>query len=128
MQAAVATGKNLPVFYHSDGNYRDFIPDIIEAGFNGLHCLDKSSGMEITQVQQHIGNALCLWGHLDVADATQAGDAKKLPDLVDSIWRLASGKKFILGTNSGLFEGMDLEGLRALYRSASPIREPQERQ
>jgi uroporphyrinogen decarboxylase len=125
-QAAVATPKGLPVFYHSDGNYREFIPDIIEAGFHGLHCLDTSSGMEITQVQHQVGNALCLWGHLDMADATQAGDANKLPDLVDSIRRLASGKRFILGTNSGLFKGMDLEGLRALYLSASSISEPQE--
>jgi uroporphyrinogen decarboxylase len=120
-QVAAAKKKDLPVFYHSDGNYRDVIPDIIDIGFSGLHCIDRSSGMDIMQVQQEVGNALCLWGHLDATCATQAGDAEKLPVLVDSIRRLAAGKRFILGTNSGLFQGMDCEGLRTLYRSVSPI-------
>lgn len=118
-QAARAAHDNLPVFYHSDGNYREVIPDIIEAGFNGLHCLDKSAGMDITQIQEEVGNSLCLWGHLDLHDAKQAGDPSALRGLLDSIQRLASGKRLILGTGSGLFKGMDLEGLRALYQSVS---------
>jgi uroporphyrinogen decarboxylase len=126
-QVTVATKNGLPVFYHSDGNYRDVIADIIDMGFNGLHCIDRPSGMDITKIQKEVGNALCLWGHLDIADTTQAGDAEKLPDLVDSIHRLASGKRFMLGTTSGLFKGMDLEGLRALYLSVSALPWPQDR-
>lgn len=118
-QAARAAHDNLPVFYHSDGNYREVIPDIMDAGFSGLHCLDKSAGMDIAQIQEEVGNSLCLWGHLDLHDAKQAGDPSALPGLLDSIQRLASGKRLILGTGSGLFKGMDLEGLRTLYRSVS---------
>ena len=125
-QAAAAKENSLPVFFHSDGNYGAVIPDIIDMGFNGLHCIDKFSGMDIKQIQLEVENALCLWGHLDVIGAIQAGNSSMLRDLVDSIHRLAAGKRFILGTNSGLFKGMDLEGLRALYRSVSGLSRPQE--
>jgi len=123
-QTAAAAEHNLLAFYHSDGNYREVIPDIIDAGFSGLHCLDKSSGMDMARLQQEVGNALCLWGHLDINDAIQAGDSARLPDLTAAIQRLATGKRFILGTNSGLFQGMNVEGLSALYRSISPLPKP----
>jgi uroporphyrinogen decarboxylase len=125
-QANAAKENSLPVFFHSDGNYGAVIQDIIDMGFNGLHCIDKFSGMDIKQIQLEVGNALCLWGHLDVMDAGQAGKLLTLQASVDFIHRLAAGKRFILGTTSGLFKGMDLEGLRTLYRSLSGLSRPQE--
>lgn len=115
-QVAVAGRYGLPVFYHSDGNYHDVLPDVINSGFTGLHCIDRTSGMNIRQIQAEVGNALCLWGHLDAADAARAGDAKELPVLMDSVRQLAREHRFILGTNSGLFEGLEVEGLRRMYR------------
>lgn len=114
-QAALAVRYGLPVFYHSDGNYHDVLPDVINSGFTGIHCIDRTSGMNIRQIQAEVGNALCLWGHLDAADTVRAGDARELAILIDSIRELAQDHRFILGTNSGLFEGLGLEGLRCLY-------------
>lgn len=109
----------LPVFFHSDGNYGDVIDDIINAGFVGLHCIDRNSGMEITDLQRKIGDKLCLWGHLDLDDINQSYSPDVLQELVISVRKLASGRRFILGTNSGLFEGMDLIALRAVYQSSA---------
>lgn len=118
-QVAVAAHKGLPVFYHSDGNYRDVVGDIVNAGFNGLHCIDRDSGMDLSWLYSEIGDKLCLWGHLDASAIVQAGDPVLLKDWAMSIRRFASGKKFILGTNSGMFEGMDVEGLRILYQAVA---------
>ncbi|KLU59664.1 uroporphyrinogen decarboxylase (URO-D) [Peptococcaceae bacterium CEB3] len=116
-QAALAAKRGLPVFYHSDGRYRDALEDIMTAGFTGLHCIDRASGMEMESLQAEVGNRLCLWGHLDASDAERAGDPVALEKATHSVRLFARDKRFILGTNSGLFEGMDIEGLRALYRS-----------
>ncbi len=116
-QVALAERSGLPVFYHSDGRYWDVVEDVIEAGFAGLHCVDRASGMDISRLQAKVGNSLCLWGHLDAGDAEKAGDPVMRQELLHSAQQLARDKRFILGTNSGLFEGMDIEGLRALYRS-----------
>ena len=107
----------VPAFYHSDGNYREVIGDIINAGFVGLHCLEKSSGMLAYELQQEVGDKLCLWGHLDVNDLEESKKKIAREDLVNSINKLGKNKKFILGTNSGLFEAMDFESLKALYNA-----------
>lgn len=107
----------LTVFYHSDGNYQKVLEDIVQTGFDGLHCIDRNSGMEISEVQKKVGDRLCLWGHLDMQDLEEAAQSmEQLEHKVQSINALAAGKRFILGTNSGLFEGMNIQGLKALYQ------------
>lgn len=106
----------LPVFYHSDGNYRAVLPDIINTGVSGLECLEKTAGMKIEELQTLVGQEVCLWGHLDTDDLEAvAKDTSLLAPLLDNSLSLAKGKKFILGTTSGIFEGMQLEVLRELY-------------
>lgn len=107
----------LSVFYHSDGNYQAVLEDIVQAGFDGLHCIDRHSGMDISALQKAVGERICLWGHLDVQDFEEVvQEPEKLEVKAEAIKRLASGQKFLLGTSSGLFEGMNIEGLRALYQ------------
>ncbi|HZK24060.1 MAG TPA: uroporphyrinogen decarboxylase family protein [Oscillospiraceae bacterium] len=109
---------DLPVFYHSDGNYRAVISDIINTGVSGLECLEKTAGMHIKELQALLGPQVCLWGHLDTDDLEAAAqDASLLTPLLDNTLALAQGKRFILGTTSGLFEGMQLEVLQELYAS-----------
>jgi|LFRM01.1.fsa_nt_gb uroporphyrinogen decarboxylase len=108
--------QDLPVFFHSDGNYRDVLSDIINIGVSGLECLEKTAGMQIEELQAAVGQEVCLWGHLDTDDLEAAAkDEGMLADLVDSTRALAAGKKFILGTTSGIFEGMRLDVLQELY-------------
>lgn len=118
-QVEEIAGKGIPVFSHSDGNYREVIPDLINIGFQGLHCIDHNCGMDIADLQREFGNKLCLWGHLDLPDTQQARDPAILQDVVVSVRKLALQKGLILGTNSGLFEGIDFTGLKAIYRSVN---------
>lgn len=107
----------LPVFYHSDGNYRMVLGDILQAGFDGLHCIDRNSGMDISALQQEVGERICLWGHLDVRDLEEVvQDREVLAKKAQSIKELAFGHRFLLGTSSGLFEGVNIKGLKALYQ------------
>ncbi len=106
----------VPVFFHSDGNINEIIPDIIEAGFNGLHCIDRNSSMDIADLQLRYGSRLCLWGSLSAEDLIKAHDPGCLQALLDMICAAASKKGFILGTDSGLFKGIDLDGLSLIYK------------
>ncbi|NLZ38678.1 MAG: hypothetical protein GX893_03630 [Firmicutes bacterium] len=104
----------LPVFYHSDGNYSSVLDDIIKTGITGLQCLEKTAGMQIEEIQSKVD--VCLWGHLDTDDLeAAANDAALLQELIKSARELAQGKKFILGTTSGLYAGMEIEALRSIY-------------
>lgn len=107
----------LPVFYHSDGNYRMVLEDILQAGFDGLHCIDRNSGMDISALQKEVGERICLWGHLDIQDLMEVvQEPGALEEKAKSIKELASGHRFLLGTSSGLFEGMNIDGLRQIYQ------------
>jgi uroporphyrinogen decarboxylase len=118
-QAESLLSKNLPVFYHSDGNYSPVIEDIVNAGFTGLQCLEKSAGMDIRELQSKFGKKICLWGHLEVEDITKAHDPTFCANLVESIRELASHGNFILGTTSGIFAGTDITMLRTVYNALS---------
>lgn len=116
VQAAKSAAAGMPVFFHSDGNYSPIIPDIIGAGFGGLHCIDRHSGLDLAEIRRQYGDRLCLWGSLDVADTLRAGEAGYLEGLRDSVLDATGGKGFILGTSSGIFSGMDMAGLMSVYR------------
>lgn len=107
----------LPVFYHSDGNYQMVLEDILQAGFDGLHCIDRNSGMDISALQKEVGDRICLWGHLDIQDLMEVvQEPGALEEKAKLIKELASGHRFLLGTSSGLFEGMNIDGLRQIYQ------------
>jgi len=116
VQAAQTAAAGMPVFFHSDGNYSPIIPDIIEAGFDGLHCLDRNSGLDLAAIRRQYGDRLCLWGSLDVADTLRAGEVGYLEGLRDAVLEATGGTGLILGTSSGIFSGMDMAGLMSVYR------------
>jgi uroporphyrinogen decarboxylase len=105
----------LSVFFHSDGDYRLVLDDIVNCGVSGLQCLEKSAGMNIAELQPRLSGRVCLWGHLDVDDIAQAADSNQCRTLIEDIRRLASGGRFILGSTSGLFSGTDITLLKAIY-------------
>lgn len=105
----------LPIFFHCDGNYTAILSDLIDAGFDGIHCLERDAGMDLRSLQEKTANKLCLWGHLDSKELEKAKDPDYLKRVVSFIKIACQGKKFILGTSSGLYRGMDIATLRAIY-------------
>lgn len=109
------TDNHLPAFFHSDGNYRVLIGDIIQAGFRGLHCIDRNCGMDISVLQEQYGSKLCLWGHLSPSDTHSPANSAEMLSLVKNIRQLSLNPGFILGTNSGLFPGININGLKSIF-------------
>lgn len=102
-------------FFHSDGNYLAIADDLVNAGFSGLHCIDKMCGVTLDALKEY-RKKLCLWGHLDVYDMEQAQQPEGLEQIVDNIQQNTQFEGFILGTNSGLFKGMDLKALQKIHQ------------
>lgn len=51
--------------YHSDGQMKDLIGDIVECGFVGLHPIEPKP-MDGVKVKEQWGKKICLLGHIDV--------------------------------------------------------------
>lgn len=106
---------NLVTFFHSDGNYLAVLNDIVSAGFRGLHCIDKASGMNVERVKKEVGDNLCLWGHLTPEDLNLVKENDKRDEVLIFAEKLLKMGGFILGTTTGLYPGINLEGLALLY-------------
>lgn len=61
IRAAREVRPNLPVCYHSDGNCRDIIPDLIEIGVTVLNPVQPEC-LDLAQVKQRFGGQLVFWG------------------------------------------------------------------
>lgn len=122
----VLTVKKLmvPVFFHSDGNINAVLNNIVEAGFEGLQCLDPSSGMDIKKVKQRYGQSLCLMGNIDPALLSCENKpgccfpelARAVEDLIPA---LGTGGGFIFGTSCGLYTGLSPEKVLFMYEQVN---------
>lgn len=64
--AQIIKGKGLYAFFHSDGNIRGIIPNLIEAGFDCLHPVDTRAGMNLFDLNEKFGRQISFMGHIDL--------------------------------------------------------------
>lgn len=76
--------KGIRVKYHSCGDIRPFLPELIEIGIDGLHPLEVKAGMDPARIKQEYGSRLVLHGGMDAllwqdVEAMEANVRKLLP-------------------------------------------------
>jgi uroporphyrinogen decarboxylase len=109
---------NLPVFFHSDGNLKDIMDDLIETGLDGLQCIESAAGMDLAFIGERYGKPLCLWGNLDPIYLTSPRNREEIFQQVHAILKAAGQDGgFIFGTSSGLFRGVKPENLAWAYEA-----------
>jgi len=133
-QVKTAQMLNLPVFFHSDGNINSLLPILVEAGFDGLQCIEPGAGMDIKEIKKQYGDRLCLMGNIDPALLVDPPDREPnlkkenssatdrdvfFSDLnravTDTVSNAADGGGFIFGTSSGLYAGLSPRKVRYMY-------------
>lgn len=61
----VTAGLSLPWIFHSDGDLRPVLKDLLSLGMNGLHPIEPAC-MSLKDLKHQIGNRVCLIGNVDV--------------------------------------------------------------
>ena len=67
-----AIDRGIPILYHSDGNIRALIPDLIDLGINALNPIEPY-GMDIEEIKREFGRDIALVGNLDVGGSLSRG-------------------------------------------------------
>lgn len=117
-----ARWAKLPTFFHSDGDIREVVDDVVEAGFDGLQGVESAAGMDIGELRRQCGHRLCLWGNLCPSVLLSPPSVADLEPAVAGVVGSTRGQGgLIFGTSSGLVEGMDLESLRLVYELARTL-------
>lgn len=118
-EAEAAHRFKLPAMLHSDGNITLLMDDIIEAGFNGLHSLQPSSGVDISKIKKHWGQRICLMGNVDLDSLLTLGRPEEVEAEVKRLIQdVAPGGGYILSTTNVLTRYTPPENALAMYRTA----------
>ena len=101
-KAASTIGK--PWIYHSDGNFRLLLDDIIEIGAYGIHPIEKGS-MDTKGLKEQYGSRLCLVGNVDInyilKDAPLEEVRQEVKNCIDL---LGTGGGYILSDSNSIPE------------------------
>lgn len=89
-----ALDRGIPILFHSDGNIRALIPDLIASGVNALNPIEPY-GMDIKDIKQEFGRDIALVGNLDVGGNLSRGTP-------DDVRREARALIDAAGKNGGL--------------------------
>ena len=114
----------LYALYHSDGNYRKAIPDLMNCGVDGFYCLEPNCGMDIVSLKQ-TWPAMVWAGGVDGVDLMERGT----PDAVTAEVRrhiietdaLATGGMFV-ASSSEINPPLPPETFRAMVAAVDTIR------
>ena len=120
---SVAHALKVPILFHSDGNINGFLPLIVEAGFDGLQCIEPAAGMDIFAIAKTYADRLTLMGNIDpaylslpsTAGGPHVGDDALERSVTALLGTFAPTGGLILGTSSGLHGGLAPE---RVYRMA----------
>lgn len=111
--------KNIPVFFHSDGDLRKVMDRIVEVGFDGIHSLQPSAGMDIANIKRDYGDVLCLIGNIDLDYVLTFAQPQEVEETVKrTIDVAAPGGGYILSTCNTLIDSIPPENVLAMYKTA----------
>jgi uroporphyrinogen decarboxylase len=111
----------LPVFFHSDGDLRTIIPDLIDCGINVLQSCDPNAGMDIPALKQQYGSQLAFMGNIDV-DLLAHGTPVTVSETTRKLVRTAGpGGGFILSAANVVAKYCQPANVLAMYAAAHEL-------
>ena len=117
IKAAKAVNPNVLIFYHSDGNILDIIPDLIEAGVEILNPIQPEC-MDPLRVMEEYGDRCSFWGTIGTQTTLPFGNAAEVERVCRSMIDARKGKGGLILAPTHLVEPeVPLENVEALVRT-----------
>jgi hypothetical protein len=118
--------NGLRVIYHSDGNYKSVIPQLMDCGVDGFYCLEPACGMDIVELKRTWPGV--VWaGGLDGVDLMEQGT----PDMVRAEvirqireTRAVETGGIFLATSSEINPTTRVENFLAMVEAVGELRNP----
>jgi len=85
LQAAYVRARSPHLSMHSCGYFDDVVADLVEMGFDCLHPIQESAGMDIPSVKRRYGDHITIYGGLDVRTTLPSGDRDRIRADLDRI-------------------------------------------
>jgi len=115
--AEIKRHKDVPVVMHSDGDLRLCLGELADCGFDGLHSIQPSAGMDIAEVKRGYGDRLCLFGNIDLDWVMTMASPEEVEKVTrQTIEKAAPGGGYVLATCNTLIDAIPEANALAMYR------------
>jgi uroporphyrinogen decarboxylase len=110
-----------PVVFHSDGDVRALLDDLVGTGIDALHGCATASEVAPSSLAARTKRRLCLWGSLDLA--AFAVSEEVLTARVDEVFSAAPAwPGYIFGTSAGILDAsLSVTAVRTAFDRAHAI-------
>ena len=115
--AARAVRPGIPVFYHSDGDVREIIDELIEVGVTILNPIQPEC-MDPFEIKVRYGDRLTLWGTVGTQTTMPYGTPEEVRRVVrEYMRRLAPGGGYVIGPSHSINRDVPWENVIAFYEA-----------
>jgi len=106
--------RGLPFIYHSDGDLRGVLDDIIGCGFNALHPIEPPV-MDIVRLKEAVGDKLCLMGNIGLDFPLSRGTPHDVEQEVkERLKQVAPGGGYCVSSSNSVAHWVPLENFNAM--------------
>ena len=109
--------ENIPIFYHSDGNVREIIPELIEIGVTILNPVQPEC-MDPVEIKRKYGDRLALWGTIGTQSTLPFGTPEEVKITVARMCKeVGKGGGFVISPTHSINADVPWENIVAFYEA-----------
>jgi uroporphyrinogen decarboxylase len=113
-----AHAQGMKIIIHSCGNTYKLLDWFADCGFDGVHPLEPTAGMELAEVKKMIGDRMCPVGNIDVSYVLVDGTREEVREAVrKAIQDAGAGGGYMLAPNHSHLD-ISVERLRWMLEAA----------
>jgi len=117
IEAAKSVDPNLLIFYHSDGNPEEVIPDLIDIGVDILNPLQPEC-VDPERIKNRYGNELAFWGAISIQKTMPFGTVRDVKDEVKRrMETVGRGGGFLIGPTHVIEPEVPWENILAFFEA-----------
>jgi len=92
----------MKIVVHSDGNVYQLLEWFADCGFDGVHALEPTAGIELAKVKEMVGDRMCILGNIDITHILVDASREEVFEAVRSSIKAAGhgGGYMVAPTNS----------------------------
>jgi len=114
----VCVEKDIPMLFHSDGDLREIMDDLLDTGINALHPIEPKA-MDINELKRTVGDRVCLIGNIDLGYTLTRGSPEEVrAEVRRRIADLAPGGGYCVGSSNTVTNYVPLENFKAMIEAA----------
>jgi len=92
---------------HSDGDTRMLLPGWIEAGIDGVHPWEPTSGWRLSAAKDGWGDKICILGNIDCNTLTYGPDTRIKREVIEAIRDAGPGGGYIMSSGNSIHSGIN---------------------